>query len=193
MRADLRWLAALGLLAACRLAPAAPFGAAELMQALAAVPAAEARFTEVRQMEVLRAPLELRGTLRYERPDRLERRVTSPYQEVTRIEGDRVSVDNPARGAPRIYSLASLPAALALVEGLRATLAGDLATLERHYRVSLEGRPEAWTLKLAPRALALSGPVAEIRLSGSAARLERMEIDDRSGDRTIMTLSDRQP
>lgn len=179
MRADPRWLAALGLLAACRLAAAAPFSAAELMQALAAVPAAEARFTEVRQMDVLRAPLELRGTLHYERPGRLERRVTSPYREVTRIEGDRVSVDNPARGAPRIYSLASLPAALAL--------------LERHYRVSLEGRPEAWTLKLAPRALALSGAIAEIRLSGSAARLRRMEIDDRSGDRTIMTLSDRQP
>jgi hypothetical protein len=193
MRADPRWPAALLLLAAFRLCAAAEFGPAELMQAFAAVPAALARFTEVRRSEVLRAPLELRGTLHYQRPDTLERRVLSPYQEFTRIKGDLVTIENPARGQPRTHSLAALPAALALIEGLRATLAGDLAALERHHRVTLEGGREAWTLHLAPRDATIAGALAGIRLAGSAARLVSVEIEESSGDRVTMTLSDHQP
>jgi outer membrane lipoprotein-sorting protein len=193
MRANPRWPAALLLLAACRLAAAAEFGPAELMQGFAAVPAAQARFTEVRRSDVLRAPLELKGTLYYQRPDRLERRVLSPYQQVTRIEGDRVTIENPARGEPRRHSLAALPTAQALVEGLRATLAGDLAALERHYHVTLAGGREAWTLSLAPRAPAVAGAISGIQLAGSAARLARMEIEETTGDRVTMIFSDQQP
>lgn len=192
MRAEPRRTAALLLLAACRLAMAAEFGPTELMQAFAAVPASQVRFTEVRRSDILRAPIELQGTLHYQRPGRLERRVTSPFQESTRIEGDRVTIDNPARNSYKNYSLAALPAALALIEGLRATLAGDLATLERHYRVRLEGGREAWTLDLSPREPQVAGAVASIRLSGSAARLARVEIEETSGDRVTMTLSDQQ-
>lgn len=187
MRTDPRWPAALLLLAAFQLSAAEEFGPAELMRAFAAIPEAQTRFIEVRRSDVLRAPLELRGKLHYLRPDKLERRVLSPYQEVTRIDGDRVTIENPARGEPRRYSLAALPAALALIEGLRATLAGDLAALERHYRVSLAGSREAWTLSLVPRAPALAGAVSSIQLTGSAARLTRVEIEETTGDR-ITTL-----
>jgi len=192
-RAGARWTAALLLLAACRLAAAAEFGPADLMQAFAAVPAAQARFIEVRRSDILRAPLELKGTLHYQRPGMLERRVVSPYQEVTRIEGDRVTIENPARGQSKSYSLAALPAALALAEGLRATLAGDLASLERHYRVRLEGGRDAWTLSLAPHDPVLAGAVVGVWLTGSAARLARVEIEETAGDRVTMTLSDQQP
>jgi Outer membrane lipoprotein carrier protein LolA-like len=169
------------------------FGLPALMQALAAVPAAEARFTEVRRMQVLSAPLELQGTLRYLRPDRLERRVQSPYEETIRIEGDRVSVDNPARGVRRSYMLASLPAAYALVESLRATLAGDLAALERHYHLRLAGRREAWMLSLTPRDAGVAEMLAEVRLQGAAARITRIEYDEGMVDRTFITLREAKP
>jgi Outer membrane lipoprotein carrier protein LolA-like len=169
------------------------FGLPALMQALAAVPAAEARFTEVRRMQVLSAPLELQGTLRYLRPDRLERRVQSPYEETIRIEGDRVSIDNPVRGVRRSYMLASLPAAYALVESLRATLAGDLAALERHYHLRLAGRREAWMLSLTPRDAGVAGMLAEVRLQGAAARITRIEYDEGMGDRTVITLREAKP
>jgi len=191
-RAGPLWPAALLLLAACRLAAAAEFGLADLMQAFAAVPTAQARFIETRRSDILRAPLELKGTLHYQRPGGLERRVVSPYQEVTRIEGDRVTIENPARGQAKSYSLAALPAALALAEGLRATLAGDLASLERHYRVRLEGGRDAWTLSLEPHDPVLAGAVVGVWLTGSAARLARVEIEETAGDRVTMTLSDQQ-
>ena len=193
MLADLRRAAALLLLVACRAPLAAEFGLADLMQSFAVVPEAQARFAEVRRSDVLRAPIEQSGTLYYRRPDQLERRVSSPYQETTRIEAGRVTIDNPARGQPQSYSLAALPAALALIEGLRATLAGDLVALERHYRVTLEGGRAAWTLHLAPRDPALAGAVAGVRLVGSAARIARVEIEETTGDRVTMLLSDHQP
>jgi len=183
------------LLAACHLPGAAQeaFGLPALMQALAAVPAAEARFTEVRRMQLLRTPLEVQGTLRYMRPDRLERRVQSPYEETILIEGNRVSVDNPARGERRSYALASLPAAYALVESLRATLAGDLAGLERHYHVKLAGGRDAWILSLTPRDAGVAGMLTEVRLQGSAAHITRIEFDEAAGDRTVMTLRKLKP
>jgi hypothetical protein len=193
MRAELRLVAALVLLAAWRVPLAAEFGLADLMQSFAAVPAAQARFTEVRRSDVLRAPLELSGTLHYRRPDLLERRVSSPYPEIVRIEAGRVTIDNPARGGQQSYSLAALPAALALAEGLRATLAGDLAALERHYRVTLEGGRAAWALPLAPRDPALAAAVASVRLEGAAARIARVEIEEATGDRVTMLLSEHQP
>jgi outer membrane lipoprotein-sorting protein len=183
------------LLAACGMACAAeePYSLPALMQALAAVPAAQARFTEVRRMQLLRAPLEVQGTLRYVRPDTLERRVQSPYEETILIEGNRVSVDNPARGERRSYALASLPAAYALVESLRATLAGDLAALERHYDVKLAGGREAWTLSLVPRDAGVAGMLAQVRLQGSAAHITRIEFDEAAGDRTVMTIRELKP
>lgn len=192
---DLRRFALALALAACGLPCAAEeaFSLPALMQALAAVPAAEARFTEVRQMQMLRAPLEVQGTLRYVRPDRLERRVQSPYQETILIEGSRVSVDNPARGERRSYPLAALPAAYALVESLRATLAGDLKALERHYYLKLAGGREAWILSLTPRDDNVAGMLTEVRLQGSAAHITRIEFDEAGGDRTITTIHEDKP
>lgn len=182
-------------LAACSLPAVAEeaFGPAALMRLLAAVPAAEARFTEVHRLQVLEAPLELRGTLRYVRPDRLERRVQSPFEETIRIEGDRVSVDSPSRGVRRSYALASLPAAYALVESLRATLAGDLPALERYYRLGLSGTREAWRLSLTPRDPAVAAMLTQVRLQGTAARITRIEYDEGPEERTVITLREAAP
>jgi hypothetical protein len=169
------------------------FGLPALMRALASVPRAEARFTEVRRMQVLSAPLELRGTLRYVRPDRLERQVQAPYEETIRIEGGRVSVDNPARGVRRSYALATLPAAYAMVESLRATLAGDAAALERHYWLKLSGTRESWLLTLTPRDAGVADMLAEVRLHGVEARITRIEYDEALGDRTVITIRESRP
>lgn len=189
-----RALLALALAACC--APGAAdeaFGLPALMRALASVPRAEARFTEVRRMQVLSAPLELRGTLRYVRPDSLERQVQTPYEETIRIEGGRVSVDNPARGVRRSYALAALPAAYAMVESLRATLAGDATALERHYWLKLAGTRESWLLTLTPRDAGLADMLAEVRLHGAEARITRIEYDEAPGDRTVITIRESRP
>jgi hypothetical protein len=182
----MRRLAAAILFAACRFAFAGDdaFSLPDLMQELAKVPAAEAQFTEVRQLGLLRAPLELRGTLRY---------VSFPYEETVRIDGDQVSLDNPARRVHRKFSLAKLPAAFAMIEGLRATLAGDLGALERFYQVKLAGARAAWVLSLTPRDAEVATLLAQVRLRGTADRITQIEYDEAAGDRAVITVRDTRP
>jgi outer membrane lipoprotein-sorting protein len=163
---------------------------ADLMRQLAGVPSARARFTETKQVALLKAPLILTGTLSYERPDRLEKHVLSPYDERIAIAGTQVTVENNTRGRTQNLSVASNPTLLALVESLRATLAGDLVALERHFEVSLERRADDWTLALVPREPGTLALITRIRLTGSGNQLRHIDIEEAGGDRSAMSIQD---
>jgi outer membrane lipoprotein-sorting protein len=170
-------------------ARAADFELPALMELLAAVPAAKDNFTETKHSAVLSTPLVLKGTLAYTRPDRLEKSVLAPYEERTIIAGNSVTMENRTLKQTRTFSLASSTPLSAFVESMRATLAGDRAALERHYRVQLEGMPEAWTMTLVPREKRLASLVKSIRIAGARERLKRIEVDEASGDRSVMLIS----
>ncbi len=183
------------LLAALLAGPAraADFELGALMELLAAVPAAKDTFTETRTSAVLNAPLVLKGTLAYVRPDRLEKEVLAPYKERTVISGNSVTIENRALKQTRTFSLASSATVSALVESMRATLAGDRASLERHYTIQLEGRPEAWTITLVPREQKLAAHVKRILIAGARERLKRVEVEEATADRSVMLISPDQP
>jgi outer membrane lipoprotein-sorting protein len=158
------------------------------MQAMAQVPSSSARFVETRHIALLTQPLELKGSLSYERPNRLSKHVLSPVDELLSVDGDALTVLNKTSGEQRVVSLRDQPAAGALVASVRATLAGDLAQLERHYKVELSGTRAAWSLRLVPRDARVKTFVETITLAGSGARLERIESLEASGDRSRMTI-----
>jgi outer membrane lipoprotein-sorting protein len=159
-----------------------------LMQEMARVPASRARFVEVRHMALLTQPLELKGSLTYERPHRLAKHVQSPVDELLSVDGDTLTVLDQAKGEKRVIPLREQPAAGALVASVRATLAGDLAELERHYQVKLSGTRAAWNLRLVPREAQVRRAVDSIALAGAGARLDRLEVLEGNGDRSVMTI-----
>jgi outer membrane lipoprotein-sorting protein len=159
-----------------------------LMREMAAVPASRTRFVETRRLALLTQPLELKGSLTYERPNRLTKHVESPFDELLTVDGEGLSLVNRTKGEQRFVSLREQPALGALVEGVRATLAGERAQLERHYRVQFSGARDAWRLRLTPRNAQLKGYVESIVLSGAAARLQRIEVSETSGDSSVMTI-----
>lgn len=159
-----------------------------LMQLMSEVPASRSRFVETRELALLTRPLELKGQLAYERPHRLSKHVLSPFDELISVDGDALTVVNRAKGESRSFSLREQPAMGALVESVRATLAGDLALLERHYRVQLSGARHAWRLALVPREARVRAHVERISLAGAGARVTRIEILEAGGDRSVMTL-----
>ena len=167
-------------------ASAQALSALELMQRLATVPASQASFTETRHSSLLKTPLVVTGRLVYRRPDRLEKHVQSPFIESTVIDGSRLSM---TRGgdAGRTMNVPAGPAQ-ALVESLRATLAGDLAALERHFNVHLQGNLDAWTLTLIPREAALADVVTRVEIAGNDANLRRIEVLEASGDRSVTVI-----
>jgi hypothetical protein len=168
-----------------------PWDFARLMGELAQVQTSRVRYTEVKRVALLQKPLQLSGTLFYERPARLEKRQTLPSREVISVDGDWLTVER--EGKTRRISLQNAPLVAALVESLRATLAGDGAELEQLYKVRVEGTRQRWTLALTPREVEVAGVVKSILIAGSGSRIARLEILEPGGDGSVMTIREESP
>jgi len=179
------------LLVAFLVAFAAPLAAASdpldaLMQELAAHPSGHVSFTEVQHLAVLDRPLESSGELLYQAPDRLEKRIMKPRPETLVLAHGVLSA---TRGKhTRTMDLAAWPQLAPLLESLRATLAGDRATLERIFRVELDGDAARWTLRLTPRDPDAARAVTRVTITGENAKLETVEVVASDGDRSLLTI-----
>jgi hypothetical protein len=157
-----------------------------LMQRLAVRRHGHVTFTEVQYLAVLERPLESSGELLYEAPDRLEKRIVKPRPETLVLAHGVLSA---TRGRhTHTVDLATWPQIAALLECMRATLAGDGAALERIFSVQLEGDPAHWTLHLAPRDPDAARAVSAVRISGEGADLRKVEILEADGDRSLLTI-----
>jgi len=165
-----------------------PWDFAHLMGELAQVQTSRARYSEVKRVAMLQKPLQLSGTLLYERPGRIEKRQTFPVEEVIRVDGDWLTVER--EGKTRRIALQNASLVAALVESLRATLAGDRSELERLYSARMQGTRQRWTLALAPREVEVAGVVKRIVISGSGSRIVRLEILEPGGDGSVMTIQE---
>jgi hypothetical protein len=168
-----------------------PWDFARLMGELAQVQTSRARYSEVKRVALLRKPLQLSGTLLYERPGRIEKRQTFPVEEVIRVDGGWLTVER--EGKTRRIALQSASLVAALAESLRATLAGDRPELERLYSVKVQGTRQRWTLALTPREVEVAGVVKNIVIAGSGSRIVRLEILEPGGDGSVMTIQEESP
>lgn len=160
------------------------------MQNLGQVKTARAKFVERKYLAILNAPLEFSGVLVYTAPGRLEKHILLPKPESLVLEQDRLTVENKARNQRRTLVLQDYPVVWAFVESIRSTLAGDLGTLHRFYRISLEGSDDEWRLLLAPSEPKMQAMVSEIRISGSKNRIRSIEIIEAEGNRSVMTIAE---
>lgn len=168
------------------LAAAAPFDLPTLLAALARVERSTTTFEETRRFAVLSTPVVRRGTLTYVRPDRLVMDVVAPFPETTEIVGTKVRVKS-SEGA-REWDLAGQAAPLAWIEAIRASLAGDAAALARHFKATLAGSADAWTLALVPVEPAVAKALARVDVRGRGDRLTNVDIVDAQGDRVELVL-----
>jgi len=150
-----------------------------------------ARFVERKHSALLKAPIESSGTMVFRSPDILERRTVEPQRESVRIEGSVVTYEGPpvrGRTQKQTFALTEAPLLAALVESLRATLAGNLAELRRHYDVTKTGAGQAWGLTLIPRERALRDTVDRMELRGAGSDVNEVEIVEASGDLTLLRI-----
>ncbi|WP_084112686.1 LolA-related protein [Belnapia moabensis] len=178
----MRW-ALLLLLALAMPARAEDPALLRLMQGFAAQPRSEARFTEDKVIPELDLPLPSQGLLRWQAPDRLEKHTTSPIDEMLRVEGGRLLYERPDRGIRREFGLEEQPEMRALVEAVRGTLAGDLATLHRYYEIGFtpEGAGTPWRMVLSPLSIRLRAAVQRITVSGRGAQVRSIETEGGGG------------
>ncbi|MGZ9058843.1 MAG: LolA-related protein, partial [Burkholderiaceae bacterium] len=157
----------------------------------------QAQFNERKFSALLKAPVESTGTLLFRAPDLLEKRTVRPQRELVRIEGNVVTYEGAPLGGTvqkRTFALSDAPLLAALSESLRATLAGDLPGLRRHYDVfwSPAQAPahvqKGWQLTLIPRERALRDAVAKVVLRGTGSDVSTIEIVEAGGDFTLMQI-----
>ena len=161
---------------------------AAVMAGMAAVRESRAVFVEERDLPELDRPLVSRGVLHWRAPDRLEKRTVEPAPELFLLQGDSVTIERPARGLRETIALDAAPEIRPLVEAIRATLAGDAATLRAHHEIRFEGGPARWRMVLAPRSARVRAAVQRIVLEGEGAFLRVVETQGNEG-RTRMVAA----
>jgi outer membrane lipoprotein-sorting protein len=182
----LKCFGALALLASGPCALAADPDLDQVMGALAQRKHGHVTFVEKKYIALLDRPVESSGELLYDAPDRLEKKTLQPKPESLVLEGGRVSAQ---RGRHHyVLDLKQYPQVVPFIESIRATLAGDRASLEQVFKVDFTGSFEHWTLGLVPRDPKLAGTVKEIHIEGEKDLIHSVEIREADGDRSLLTI-----
>jgi outer membrane lipoprotein-sorting protein len=158
----------------------------ELMALLAGTRSGQARFTELRHVKGLDAPLASSGTLSFAAPDRFTRQTLSPRAETMAVEGNIVTLSR--SGRTRSLALDATPEVEAIVESVRGTLTGNARSLRAHFKPVVGGNADAWTLELLPIEPRLQVMLSAVRIAGRRAQLRSVEMRLADGDRSLMTI-----
>ncbi len=196
-----RWSFALALIAAAALrampvaaqapAPAPSWSLPDLMQRFAAVKTASAHFVERKYLHMLKEPIEDSGTLFYRAPAQLRKDTLKPQYEHLIVDHDLLTIERDDKS--QTLRLDDYPQIWAIIEGIRATLAGDRPALENYYRLNLEGNVDAWQLSLEPKDFKIKELIRVIRIFGSGAHIKRIDTEESDGDRSEMTITEDVP
>ncbi len=143
-------------------------------------------FVEQQFLAILDHPVESSGELRYDAPDRLEKRTLLPRPEDLVLDGGVLTMER--SGRTRVLNLQRYPQIQPFVESIRATLAGDRSALEKVFHVEFAGSVARWSLTLVPLDRRLTQTVKQIQIDGSRDQLLKVEIRQADGDRSLMTL-----
>lgn len=163
------------------------FGVEQLFALMAGQQRLNTTFTEQKFIKGLEAPVESSGELLFEAPSRMVKRTLAPKTETLMLDGGQATVE---RGRQqRTVALEDHPEIAVHVEGLRACLAGDLATLVRIYRVSLAGTAAQWKMTLVPRDAQAATQVQAITLSGEQADIRSVQVLLSDGDSSLTRMA----
>jgi hypothetical protein len=190
-RGTLRTTLVLALLAQAGAALAAGFDLAALSAELARNKSGQARFTEERFVTGIDSPLRASGVLSFVAPDRFTRQTLEPLAESMTVEGNTITLKR--NGRSRQMAMDAVPELAALIAAVRGTLSGDAATLEKHFKVRVEGTAARWMLTLVPRDARLATQVRELQIAGLAGDVRSVALWLGGGDRSVMAVEPLQP
>jgi hypothetical protein len=149
----------------------------------------KAQFVEEKHLSVLDTPIELSGTLAFA-PGWLEKHTLQPRPERMIVDGGTLIIETGPDRKSRRLRLQDYPAIWGLVEGMRATLTGDLETLRRFYDIELHGTREDWELLMVPSRGDVSAVVRLVSIRGGNGQIRIIEVVQANGDRSVMRVEE---
>ena len=164
----------------------AGFDVDQLLGELAQHKGGRAKFVEKRYLAVLDRPLVATGEMTYTAPDRLEKRTLTPKPETVLLDRDTLALE---RGTRKVtIKLANQPEALAFVDSIRNTLAGNREALEKSYALTLSGDAANWVLTLSPSERRIAALLQRITVNGSGDQIRTIEYLLADGDRSELSI-----
>ncbi|MDH4284333.1 MAG: outer membrane lipoprotein carrier protein LolA [Gallionellaceae bacterium] len=160
----------------------------QLMHLLAQKKTGKATFIEKKHLKIIDQPVVSTGKLSFVAPGKLEKHTLTPKPESLVLNGSTLIIDRPGKQRMTV-GLEEYPEVAAFIESIRGTLAGDLATLEKLYQIELTGSASKWQLMLLPKQERMRSIFSSIRISGVHADLKTIDIEQRDGDRSEMTIT----
>lgn len=158
-----------------------------LMEELAKRQSGSVKFRETRFLKLLTNPVTIEGVLSYD-GNRLEKHNLKPEDERVVIDGSRVTIFRPAQNREDSLFLSDIPALDVFITGLRATLRGDIASLRRSFWIKYDHVGADWKMTLTPLDQEAVAAVREVRLAGRAIQIATIEVEEASGDRSLIEL-----
>lgn len=158
-----------------------------LMGLLAQNKGGHATYTENKFISMLDGPLASSGVLVFTPPDHLEKNSLKPKKESFILDGDTVSINQNQQ--KHVVHLQDYPRIAAFIDSIRGTLAGDQMSLEKSYRLDLNGTSHQWTLTLWPVVAELTDIIHNIKVQGKLGQVHSIEIKQVDGDYSIMTIN----
>jgi hypothetical protein len=158
-----------------------------VMQQLAQRQHGHATFIEQTYSRLLKDPVQSSGELWFDASGRLEKKVLTPQPEDLQLDGDQLLLSR--GGRQRTASLQQFPQFAPLFDGLRQTLKGDRAALERSFDLDFDEQSGGWTLTLKPLQPQLAHWIALIRISGQDGTVREVLTQRRNGDHSVMKLT----
>lgn len=165
-------------------------GLAQMLASQKAASHPPLHYHESRSSSFLSIPVDSHGILELSPDGTLIKAQTHPEAWRVEVTAEHATVTVPGQ-APRVAELAEIPAANALATGLRALFQGDGDTLQRHFEIDYTASPAphtAWRLRLRPRAWDAARFLAVLTVHGVDARIERIDIEEADGDRSVLEL-----
>jgi hypothetical protein len=173
-----------------------PHDATALFATMAKMTGLEATFTEEKHVALLALPLQSKGRLYFFRrggkaPGQktegyLARIVEAPEHAKVTITPTELRLQN--RDGTEVIDLQRSDKVRTFITSLVHVFAGDEAALTKTYRVDYaldEADAAVWTLTLVPRVEPLDKMLKHLRLVGRGETVERIEIAEPNGDRTV--------
>ena len=162
---------------------ASAFDLDDLSQQLARPEVVRGTFVQEKHLRALPKPLSSEGHYVMAREHGLLWTVDKPIAQRYRITaaGIERNVDGAWQTAqPQGASGRQNALTLALLRGVQPPLSTD-------FDLQLSGTPNDWSLQLVPRSMLLRQVFSRIQLSGGE-RINKIELDETQGDRTVMRL-----
>ena len=145
-------------------------------------------FQEQIESPMLKAPIVTSGELFFDAPDRLEKRTLFPTPNDLILEGNQVSIVHGTTS--RSFRLSEYPQLRPLLDGIRATLAGDLPTLEQNFLIAVSLSSESWTLIFRPLPSEATPAYESIVVRGNAGKIREVTLERRPGERSHMIMTE---